>query len=85
VLPPASYCELAAALRARLEIIADQRAREADPAAHLVRLQAASEEIVRRQGQLPPPVDPRLAHYLARCSYDKALEFLEAGMANAQT
>jgi hypothetical protein len=27
---------------------------------------------------LPRPVDPRLAHYLQRRSYDKALEFLES-------
>jgi hypothetical protein len=26
---------------------------------------------------LPAPVDPQLAHFLSRCSYEKALEFLE--------
>jgi len=27
--------------------------------------------------ELPPSVDPQLRHFLARCSYDKALAFLE--------
>jgi hypothetical protein len=36
-----------------------------------------SEKIDSLQESLPQPVDPRLAHYLQRKSYDKALEFLE--------
>ena len=28
---------------------------------------------------LAAPIDPQLAHYLERRSYDKALEFLEGG------
>ena len=76
--PPTPYRQLAAALRARLEVIADRRACESDAAAHLERLKAASEKIVALQGQLPPPIDPQLAHYLQRSSYDKALAFLEA-------
>ena len=76
--PPASevHRELAAALRERLAIIADRASYERDAAAHLRQLQAASEKIVAWQRQLPAPVDPRLAHYLERCSYDKALAFL---------
>ena len=76
---PASepYRELAAALRERLAVIADRAAYERDPSAHLARLQGASERITALAGTLPAPVDGRLAHYLARCSYDKALAFLD--------
>ncbi len=68
---------LAAALRDRLAIIADREAYARDSAAHFERLKTASEEIARQQAALPAPVDPQLAHFLTRCSYDKALAFLE--------
>ena len=68
--------DLADALRARLAVIADRAAYARDPQAHLRQLQAASERIVILGQQLPGPVDPQLAHYLQRCSYDKALAFL---------
>lgn len=68
--------DLAAALRERLAIIRDQESSR-DAQAHLARLQAVSEKIDRLQAALPQPIDPRLAHYLQRRSYDKALEFLE--------
>lgn len=71
------YPALAAALRERLAVIADHEARQKDPAAHLERLKAVSEKILRLQSQLPPPVHPRLAHFLEGCSYDKALAFLD--------
>jgi hypothetical protein len=48
-----------------------------DAAAHLESLKAASERIATLQTQLPAPIDPQLAHYLQRCSYDKALAFIE--------
>jgi hypothetical protein len=67
---------LAAALRERLAIIADKPSRK-DKEKHLARLRAVSEKIDHLQAALPEPVDPRLAHYLQRQSYDKALEFLE--------
>ncbi len=44
---------------------------------HIARLRAVSEKIDQLQAALPRPVDPQLAHYLQRQSYDKALEFLE--------
>jgi hypothetical protein len=75
---PALYAELAAALRERLAVIADREAAHREPAAHLDRLKAASERIGALQNQLPAPVEPRLAHFLERCSYDKALALLEA-------
>ncbi len=70
------YQTLAAALRERLAIIADRELFQRDPALHLERLRAISERVTALQAQLPAPIDPQLAHYLQRCSYDKALEFL---------
>jgi hypothetical protein len=75
--PANPYPALADALRERLAVIADHAARRQDPAAHLERLKTVSEKILRLQSQLPPPVDPRLQHFLQGCSYDKALAFLD--------
>ena len=71
------FDELAGALRERIAVIADRALFARDPALHLEKLRAASERIASLQDRLPPAVDPQLAHYLQRCSYDKALEFLE--------
>ena len=68
--------DLAEALRERVAVIRDDQSRR-DEAKHIARLRAVSEKIDRLQATLPQPVDPRLAHYLQRKSYDKALEFLE--------
>ncbi len=75
---PDAYQELTAALKERLALIADREFYQRDPAAHLARLQAVSGTIATSATQLPGPVDPQLAHYLQRCSYDKALACLEA-------
>jgi hypothetical protein len=72
-----SYQALADALRERLAVIANREFYARDPAAHMESLKQVSERIATLQTQLPLPVDPRLAHYLERCSYDKALAFLE--------
>ena len=64
------------ALRERLTIIHDEESR-ADEAKHIERLRAVSEKIDKLQAALPRPIDPQLAHYLQRKSYDKALQFLE--------
>ncbi|MEO8439545.1 MAG: hypothetical protein ABI540_04920 [Spartobacteria bacterium] len=69
--------DLAAALRERRAIIADETSRR-DPDRHLEKLRVVSEKIVALEKELPRPIDPQLAHFLARCSYDKALETLEA-------
>ena len=69
---------LAAALKHRTAVIQDHAFRDRDPAAHLQALQAASEEIVALQHQLPAGTDPQLLHFLQRCSYDKALAFVES-------
>ena len=68
--------DLAAALRERLAIIGDENGRR-DPEKHMARLREISEKIDKLAGILPKPVDPQLAHFLQRKSYDKALEFLE--------
>ena len=68
--------KLAAALRERLAIIGDKNSR-IDSAAHMSRLQSISEKIDTLQGALPGTIDPQLAHYLQRRSYDKALDFIE--------
>ncbi|MBO0694890.1 MAG: hypothetical protein J2P56_02200 [Verrucomicrobia bacterium] len=68
--------DLTEALRERLAIIHDEQSRR-DEAKHVARLQAVSEKIDNLQAALPQPIDPRLAHYLQRKSYDKALEVLE--------
>jgi hypothetical protein len=67
---------LAQALKERLAIIHDEESRR-DAVKHMARLSAVSEKIDKLQAALPRPIDPRLAHYLQRRSYDKALEFLE--------
>jgi hypothetical protein len=68
--------DLAAALRERLAVINDQNSRR-DPEAHTARLCKVSEKIEKLEAAIPKPVDPQLAHFLQRKSYDKALEFLE--------
>jgi hypothetical protein len=68
--------DLREALRERLAIIGDEESRRDEPA-HMARLQANSERIDKLATELPRPIDPQLAHYLQRRSYDKALEFLE--------
>jgi hypothetical protein len=73
--PP--QADLAAALRERLAIIADETSRR-DPERHLERLKSISKKIAELGQALPPPIDPQLAHFLARSSYDKALALLEA-------
>jgi hypothetical protein len=68
--------DLATALRERRAIIADELSRR-DEQQHIARLAAISQKIDNLQGALPTPIDPQLAHYLERRSYDKALEFIE--------
>jgi hypothetical protein len=72
--------ELAEALRERLKIISDEASRR-DPDQHARRLREISERIETSAAALPQPIPPRLAHFLDRRSYDKALALLE-GNAN---
>jgi hypothetical protein len=68
---------LVSALKRRLQIIADRDWYQRDAASHLAALVTVSDEIVSHSAELTPPVHPQLKHYLERCSYDKALAFLE--------
>ena len=68
--------DLMQALRERLAVIRDEQSRH-NEAKHIARLRSVSEKIDRLQATLPQPIDPRLAHYLQRKSYDKALDLLE--------
>jgi hypothetical protein len=72
--------DLAAALRERLRLISDDDSRR-DAEAHIARLQAISGKIDELVARLPRPLDPQLAHFLARCSYSKALDLLETSEA----
>ena len=72
-----ALADLAQALRERLALIRDEESRR-DEAKHIARLRAVSEKIDELQAALPQRVDPRLAHYLQRRSYEKALEFIES-------
>jgi hypothetical protein len=67
--------ELTEALRERLKIISDEESRR-NPEQHVKRLREISERVETLAADLPQPVPPRLAHFLERRSYDKALEFL---------
>ena len=71
--------DLAAALRERLAIIADDESRR-DPDHHTERLREVSEKIDRLEQSLPSAIDPQLRHFLQRLSYSKALELLESGL-----
>ena len=68
--------DLKEALRERLAIVRDEGSRREEEK-HLARLRVISEKIDKLQAALPRPIDPQLAHYLQRRSYDKALQFLE--------
>ncbi len=69
--------DLREALRERLAIIVDEASRR-DEEKHTERLRVVSEKIDKLAAALPRPIDPQLAHYLQRRSYDKALEFIES-------
>jgi hypothetical protein len=76
---PEVYNQLSESLRRRREVIADRAWYGRDAVGHLEELKSVSERIVHLGSQLPVPVHPQLRHFLERCSYDKALEFIEAG------
>ena len=71
-----AIADLKEALRERLAIIRDEESRR-NTETHMARLSAISEKIDKLQAALPRPINPQLAHYFQRRSYDKALEFLE--------
>jgi len=73
----AQLAGLAEALRERRRVIADREFYVRDPAGHLAHLQRVSVEISKKAADLPAPAPPQLAHFLERCSYDKALAWIE--------
>ncbi|KAB2643296.1 MAG: hypothetical protein DVB29_06205 [Verrucomicrobia bacterium] len=74
--------QLASALRSRLSTIADHELRDRYPAAHLKKLEEASEAIDKSIAALPKSeIDPQLRHYLDRRSFDKAFEWIESNRA----
>ena len=70
--------ELAEALRERIAVIGDRGLRDLDPVAHLAKLREASERISDLEKRLPGNTHPQLRHYFERCSYDKALAWIES-------
>ena len=72
-----NFTPLASLLRERLAVIADHSWRDRDPAAHLEKLKQVSLDILALANSLKPQFPPRLAHFMDRASYDKALAFIE--------
>jgi len=73
----ADLAPLAAALRERLEVIADHDHRDSDQAGHLQRLVEVSGRIDSLIASLPAgELDPQFRHYLEKKSYDKALAWI---------
>jgi hypothetical protein len=68
---------LHAAVKARLDIVADHAFRDRDAAAHLEALKSAAAQLDGLVMSLPLNTDPTLRHYLERQSYTKALAWLE--------
>lgn len=64
-------------LRRREAIIADHAWRDRDPAGHLDALKQVSQEISNWAESHRERIDPRLRHYLANASFQKALAHLE--------
>ena len=70
-----AIADLRDALRERLAIIRMKKAGAIQSAYGATERDLGKDRQVG--SRLPHPIDPRLAHYLQRRSYDKALEFLE--------
>ncbi len=77
--PDPALNQLAGLLRRRLGIIADHAWRERDSSAHLAALRQVSLDIDQWTAHHGNGIPTRLAHFLERRSYDKALAFLETG------
>ncbi len=71
--------QLAELLRKRIEVIADHELRDRDPDAQLEALKDVSEKLMALHQELSSQLPWRLNHFLERCSYDKALAFIEEG------
>jgi hypothetical protein len=69
--------DLHAAVKERLDVVADHTLRDRDPSAHLQKLMDAAGHLDQLVSQLPVGTDPMLRHYLERQSYVKALAWLD--------
>lgn len=69
---------LHAAVKRRLDIVADHAWRDRDPSGHLAALKAAAADLDQLVADLPAGCDAELRHYLERQSYMKALAWLSA-------
>ena len=78
---PSDLNELSALLNRRLGTIADADLRERDPERQLALLQEVSEAIAAFHAHHRGAVPPRLNQFLQNCSYQKALEWVEAELA----
>jgi 5,10-methenyltetrahydromethanopterin hydrogenase len=63
-------------LRRREAVIADHPWRDRDPAAHLDALKQVSEQISAWTEANQTTISPKLRHYLANSSFQKALDHL---------
>jgi hypothetical protein len=79
-LPRGDLEALADLLRRRRATIADTAWRDRDPDSHLRALQEVSEAITRRAAALRGDVPFQLGHFLDRCSFDKALAYIETAL-----
>ena len=83
----ADLCELHqklhAAVKSRLDLVADHAYRDRDPAAHLAALKSAAAMLDAEMTDLSAEIDPTLRHYLERQSYTKALAWLDEAVAKA--
>ena len=78
--PVPANTELIELLRRRESIIADHAWRDRDPAGQLEALKQVSEEISAWAASHHDQLDPRLRHFLANASFQKALAHLIAGL-----
>jgi len=69
---------LALLLRERLDTIADLAWRDRDPKGQLAKLKSVSLAIGHVHSRLRGRIHARLDHFLTQCSYDKALEYIDA-------
>jgi hypothetical protein len=79
-LPREDLEALAGLLRRRHATISDTAWRDRDPDGHLRALQEVSEAIGGLAAVLRGNVPFQLGHFLERCSFDKALAYIEAAL-----
>ncbi|MEM8953905.1 MAG: hypothetical protein AAGD22_07140 [Verrucomicrobiota bacterium] len=77
-LSPDELQNLAALLEQRLEIIADHAFRDQNPTAHLNALKSVSEEIFAWHHGHRHKLPPRLEHFLAGSSLQKAHAYVQS-------